>query len=290
MKTWFVAFGMALMSGLVHAEALPDGMMFIGLKDGHWRIHVVTDKGLQILETASEPRTATFNRRRGAVAYMGADDKLHEIDIHQGKDRQLLTSDKERALTQPAYSASGQTLYMVAMQGGMSAQTDILAVNLDKKETPRRVTQQPGAQFEPRAMGDHGLLYSSVSCSLGCGRIIQEVWLKDMLTERARQVTLMNAIARQPSPSIGGKWIYFSSDADAHYHIWRISSDGGAAQQITKGNAADISPALDRRSWVYFIRYEPGGTKLMRIDGDGALAALQMPDGITDIRNLEIAP
>jgi Tol biopolymer transport system component len=273
-----------------HAEALPEGIMFLGLNDGAWRIHVVVEGRLSTVDTPSEPRTATYSRQRRAVAYVAADAVLYEVSLGGNAPRKLLESTKTLAITQPAYSRTGDQLLFVGLEGGASAQTEIHAIDLAGNGAPASLTSQPGAQFEPKPMGDHGLLYSSVSCAIGCGRIIQEIWYKNRLTEQARQITLGNAIARQPVPSPDGAWVYYSSNRAGNYHIWRMPVGGGTAERITDGSVTDISPAIDPQGGIYFIRHDQRGSQLMKVDRTGTAIRIPLPDAISDIRNLEVSP
>lgn len=289
MKTKVMLFGLCLGAAAAAAEPVPDGTLFIGQKQGAWRIYVVAGGQARPVPTAVEPRTASYSPKQGTVAYIGADGNLHEVSVEGSKDRVLLSSTKARAFTQPAYSREGDQLFVVEMKDGASADTEIVAL-AKGKEQPRPVTRQPAAQFEPRALRDGSLVYSSVSCVVGCGRIIQEVWRKHLGSDEAEQITLTNAIARQPVASPDSKWIYFSSNRAGNYHIWRTAGAGSAPEQLTRGDVADINPALDREGSLYFLRHDARGTKLMRIERSGQERALSMPAGVEDLRNLEINP
>lgn len=286
---FFFAFYM-MTTGLCQASELPMGTSFIGYKDGSWNVYVVpNDNGLALLvETVSEPRTATFNVKKSVVTYVAADGKIREVNLADGIDRVLLEPSKERAFAQPSYSADGSRLLLVDMKDASSAETELALLDMAKDKVARPITSQPASQFEPRFVSDRQIVYSSVSCSLGCGKIIQEIWLKNLITEDAEQVTLLNAISRQPVASADGKWIYFSSNKAGNYHIWRVSVLGGAPEQITKGDVTDLSPAMAKDNRVCFVRSAPISKILCSID-DGEGWSIYLPEGIENLRNLEIS-
>lgn len=290
MRKTLALFSVCFATAVAATESLPDGALFIGLKQGVWKPYILSGGQARPVGTVVEPRTATYDAKHGLVAYVGADNHLHEVSVTDGQDRVLLTANKQKAFTQPAYAPDGSQLFVVEMKDGASADTEIVAMVNKGTDPPRPVTRQPAAQFEPRAVRDGYLLYSSVSCVVGCGRIIQEIWRKHLASDEAEQITLTNAIARQPVASADGKWIYFSSNRAGHYHLWRTAGAGLPLEQITHGDVADVSPALDRDGNLYFVRHADQGTRLMRRALDGRERALAMPADVDDLRNLEINP
>jgi Tol biopolymer transport system component len=52
-----------------------------------------------------------------------------------------------------------------------------------------------------------------------------------------------------------GRWLYYTSDRSGRLEIWRISSDGGASEQITRSGASSGSLPPDGQ-WLYFVRNE----------------------------------
>lgn len=285
----FFSFCFALGLAIADTPRLPDGSLFIGLKQKTWKTYVVSAGEVTPITTAVEPRTASYNPKDGLVAYIGADGHLHEAHVVDTNDRILLSSTEQRAFTQPAYSRDGTQLFLVEMKGGTSADTEIIVLEKGRDQ-PRQITRQPAAQFEPRADRSDYLLYSSVSCVVGCGRIIQEIWRKHLPSDETEQITLTNAISRQPVASPDGKWVYFSSNRAGHYHLWRTAGVNLPLEQLTQGEVTDISPAVDHQGQVYFVRYDATGTKLMRIEPDGSVGALALPAHVEDLRNLEITP
>lgn len=276
---------------VVHAASLPKGTSFIGFQDGMWNVYLVMDENSspQMVTTVSEPRAATFSFKKNAVAYVAADGKIREVSLNNNDDRVLLEPDRKRAFAQPSYNADGSKLLLVDMKDGTSADTEIALFDRASTGGAKQVTTQPASQFEPHFCSEQSMVYSSVSCVLGCGKIIQEIWRKNITAETAEQITLMNAIARQPVPSPDGRWVYFSSNKAGNYHIWRVPFSGGNPEQVTKGNVTDVNPAVGHDNRVCFIRVLSTGSNMVcRLPG-GDEDFVDLPTGIQNIRNLEIS-
>jgi Tol biopolymer transport system component len=289
--SWLSLLAAILCGTAAHAAGdLPAGLSFIGLKDRLWRIYVVDRAGaLQELATAQEPRAASVSLTGARIVYVSADGDLRSASLRGGDERVVAARSKERAMAQPVLAPDGATAFVVEMKQGTSADTDILQLRLSGG-APRVVVSQPGAQFEPSlARGGRYLLYSSVSCVLGCGRILQEIWRKDLLGGEAVQLTLLNAIARQPFATADGAAIYFSSDKAGNFHIWRMGADGSQPVPLTSGAVTDSNPVVDGDGRVYFVRHDASGVKLMRLEPGGRETQLVLPAGVQDIRDLEIA-
>jgi len=282
----FALFGLLLfVVSAQSTETWPQGLSFVGLAAESWQLYVVQPSALkpQVVKTVSEPRTPTYTAQTGKIAYIGADGSLHEILLASGEDRVLLKPDAQRALTQPAYDATGKRLFVVALKEGASVDTDILLLS---EEKPKSVVTQRSAQFDPYFHAPRTLYYSNILCTIGCGKIIQEIWRKDLVSGEAEQITLLNAMARQPVISQEGQWLYFSSNKAGNFHIWRMSLETRRYEQLTEGKVSDINPALDQQGNLYFIRHTPTGTTLMRRRTDGTLQT--MPKLFENMRDLEI--
>lgn len=264
-------------------------MSFVLLNDGKWRLYTVaTDSNLTAIDTESEPRTPTFDIKSSKVAYIDADGNLREQHIKNRKASLLLTPGNKRAFTQPAYTPGGDKLYVVILKEGASVDTDIYELDRTRQQFRPAVTQR-SAQFEPVYSPDNYLYYSNVACTTDCGRIIQEIWRKNTISGEAEQLTLLNTIARQPYLSANGKWLYFSSNKDGHFHIWRMHMESRAYEAVTNGQTTDINPVLDRDGTLYFIRRTPDNIKLMKLSKHTELTEIALPDGVQDIRDLKFS-
>lgn len=296
MKTSIGVVAMAVILAAIHAAVAanlswPVGFSYVALVDGQWRAYIVApggDPAPRPVKTAMEPRHVAYSVSQAKLSYVAADGSLREISLGRNDERVLLDADFKRAPTQPAYTPAGDRLFVVMLKDGASVDTDIVALSSQKIGATEPVVMQRSAQFEPYITAGGTVYYSSVLCTVACGKIIQEIWRKDLRSGVAEQVTSMNAIVREPAVSGDEKWLYFSSNRTGPYHIWRIPSHGGVPEQVTRGGGTDTNPAVDSAGNVYFVRRKPNRTQLIKKSPTGHEQVLTIPDGAEDIRNLEI--
>ncbi|WP_158307449.1 TolB family protein [Methylomonas methanica] len=268
------------------AQVIPSGLSFMGLNQNQWLIYVEKSGIFTELPAISEPRNPSFNYKSQKYAYIGSDASLHEASYLDSADSILKLAGKGHAYTQPAYDEDGKRLFLVSLKEGASVDTDIL---VRENGQWKIAVNQRSAQFEPYFQPPNTLYYSNVHCTEDCGRIIQEIWRKDLTSGIAEQVTLTNSIARQPVVSKDGETLYFSSNKAGYYHIWQLSLASNTYRQLTSGAVTDESPALDSEGHLYFIRHSADGRGGIMQWQDGAEPIeLTLPEGVTDVRDLKI--
>lgn len=287
-----ITISLTLLGGAVThgADDWPVGLSFVGLKAGRWQLYLVAPetKEPQPIATAQEPRTPTYNLHAGKVAYIGSDSSLREITLAAASEQIVLKADANQSYTQPAYDADGKRLFVVVLHEGASVDTDILRLD-ESRQHAQAVVTQPLAQFEPRFQAPNTLYYASVSCNAGCGQIIQDIWRMDLSSGEADQLTLVNALARQPVMT-ADQWLYFASNQAGNFHLWRLNLTDGHYEPLTRGRVTDSDPAIDSGQRLYFLRHTPAGVQLLRREHDGALQPLTLPEPFDDVRDLEINP
>lgn len=267
----------------------PEGMTFVGLTDQGWQSYGVFDSatGPEPLDLNREARTPVMSASREAVVYLDEAGRVRQLS-QRDRNETLLTPSPESGYAQPEWSQTDGLLYLVQLKEGKSVDTDILGFDPANGQIKPVITQR-SAQFDPHSAGPW-LYYGNVHCVLGCGQIIQEVWRYHTHSGVAEQITLLNAISRQPAVDEDHSWLYFSSNASGHYHIYRQSLDPentSVVEPLTQGPVTDTSPAPVQDN-LYFVRRQAQGSSLMCRDTSGQLHALSLPSGITDIRDLEI--
>ena len=284
----FTLISWLVLSNTLLAEEFYHEIYFVGLKNSNWQLHTSKEREkFDKIKTHSEPRTPTLHQTTGEITYIASDGSLRQQNIgSEAQDSEiLLEANAQKAYTQPAYDPSGKKLYVVALKEGASVDTDILQVDLSSKKVKPVVTQR-SAQFEPMLPDDDTLIYSNVICTVGCGKIIQEIWIMNLVSGEARQLTLLNSISRQAFLSPKGDWLYFSSNKQGNFHIWRFHMETNQYEQLTQGQVTDINPVVDQAGNLYFIRRSPEGIALKQLDAQGELRTLPVPEGVTDLRDL----
>lgn len=260
--------------------------VFSALIDNDWKVVVHDDEGYRSIETQREPRTFDFDFKHKRVVYIASDKNLYLKDEASNTEALLLEA-KEDAYTQPMFTPSGDEIVLVKLIEGNSANTDIISLDVKTKKIKSVVTQK-STQLEPYILNDANLYYSNVTCVEGCGKIIQELWFKHLLSGDAYQLTLNNVISHQPSVDKAQKHIYFSSNKKGFYHIWKMDLENGEMFQLTQGKVTDGYPMPINNSEVLFIRRDGSQSLLMKVDHKGQVSQISLPSQYTKIRNLKV--
>ncbi len=267
------------------APDLPRGLVISLLHQGEWVLHAVADPGtgLQPLATATEARTPAISRDGLRLAYVTASGALRERNLNTGRERVVAEASGQRGLTQPAWDSKSHGWVAVWLKDGTSVDTDIVH---SFSSEPRALLAQRSAQFDPHLRGDT-LYYGNVHCTIACGHIIQEIWRYDRVTGQARQLTLLNAVSRQPATDSASA-LYFSSNHLGYYHIWRLDPAVAEPNPVTSGVVSDSAPAPASDGSVYFLRRSAGGTRLMRLTASGDVLAIDLDLEYEDLKDLRI--
>lgn len=261
-----------------------DPIAFIALIDDSWKIVTLQNSSFTIVKTQQEPRTFDHDHSSGQTVYIGADKSVRYV---KNEEEHLLLSPDQHAYTQPVFATDGTSIYLVKLIDGNSTNTDIVRLDLESKAM-KSVVSQRSTQLEPYMADDRNIYYSNVSCVEGCGKIIQEIWHKNITANDADQLTLLNAIAHQPTVNKENSYLFFSSNKKGYYHIWRMSLDTGEYKQLTSGAVTDGFPATQSDGGVYFVRSLHGKTLLMKVDDEGTVQEVVLPKKYLKIRELKV--
>ena len=271
------------------SHVLPPGLSVVVLIDDAWHVMIATESGVDLVPDVSYPRNVTYHRGADRLAWIGADGRLRERALATGRTTTLGDASSSARYTQPAYAPDGRWLDAVELPGGKSRTTRIVGFDLDSGERHRLVAKRT-AQFEPQRTPDGRLHYTTALCVDDCPGMIWELWEKDLVEGRQRQLTLQNAVATHPKLGEDG-WLYFSSNAAGDgFHIWRVRPEPGAPPEpLTQGAVRDSDPAPTPDGSVYFIRRRADGVDLMRL-ADGEEETVSLDARIRDLRDLEAGP
>ena len=271
----------------------PQGMSFVGLSDQAWQLYVVQEEGHEPapVDIPSEPRTPVYSPTLNIIAYISTSGDIVKHDIVSGDDTVLLSVEPEVAYTQPFLSPDRRSLIVVELEQAKSKQTRILEIDLESGEIDT-ISQQRTAQFEPYVRNDI-LYYTNVLCIENCaGRYVHEIWEKNLISQDARQLTLLNSQTYQPAVATANDVLIVSSEKSGVSRVWRcpLNADPPLACAVINSNSlADTSPVIDRHGRLFLLRQLPDGTqKIVHIPADKPQVILPLPPNITVVRDLEI--
>lgn len=267
-------------------ETYPSGLAFMGQSEGSWQLYRSEDEGLpQEVGTDIEPRGFAYHSGKDAFVYIGIDGSVYYRN--EATEETIDTPKNDSTYTQPEFDPSGDAVYFVEMKNRNSKETDIVSWDLED-EVFEKVVAQRSAQFEPH-VARGSLVYSNVHCVEACGRIIQEIWEKDLVSGVAHQLTLMGHISKQPVLSSDGERLYFSSNRNGPYSIWIHEIETGNERQLTEGSGVELYPAEGKNGTVFFIRRQASHVELMCKAPGQAPQAMPLPDSVADLRELKVS-
>ncbi len=259
-------------------------LSFIALDDDSWHIVVCKDsEHCKTVQTKQEPRTYDYDFKNGNVVYIGSDKNVHLVV--DNNESILLKSDKN-AYTEPSFVDGGKKIMLVELIDGNSKKTKIVTIDIKHKKI-KILHAQFSTALEPYSNNDKDLYYANVSCTEECNKIIQEIWHKDLITQEANQLTLLNVLSHQPRANKENSKVYFSSIKGGNYHIWEYNLKNHTSKQLTSGKVTDGFPA-PRQKGVYFLRRIRNQTTLMYLSNEGNLNKVPLNQTYTKIRNLKV--
>ncbi|MBL8350372.1 MAG: hypothetical protein JNL87_08640 [Burkholderiaceae bacterium] len=275
-------YGCAIAAWAQSPAELPAGMSFVARDAaGAWALYFVDQRHqAQRVATQLEPRQACVAADGSKAVYSAADGTLRVALPAGGSETVIARPDARRSYTQPCLDSGGRDVVAVEMADGKSLETEIL--RFGSAAEPERIARQPGAQHDPFLHQGRWLVYASVGCSDGCDELLVEIWGRDLLAGKARQLTLLNALSQ--GPVTDGRHVVFSSNASGSHQLWQVGIDGNGLRRLTDGPAQAIHPALCGGE-LYFVKSGPDRTVLARRSGDGSVAELPLP-GLEAVRAL----
>jgi eukaryotic-like serine/threonine-protein kinase len=104
-----------------------------------------------------------------------------------------------------------------------------------------------------------------------------EIWLSNLATGSASQLTALHSLAGSPGWSPDGRWVVFDGRVDHSSSLFRVAIPGGETQRLTTATGfSDQVPAVspDGR-WIYFSSDRSGRFQIWRIPLSGGAATVQ---------------
>ena len=275
--------------GILTAGYTRDLAVMLGYDGTSWRVvfYDGTEEKTRSVTLEEEPHGFDYDFRSHRLLYSDAMGQVHIRDLSVKRER-LLALPKENGYIQPVFSCQEGWVYLVELPKHSSRAARIVRVGLENG-TKEIVVEQNSAQLEPMEVQDgRHLLFTSLSCNHGCGKLIQEIWWKDLISGESDQLTLLNAFNSHPVSKEGK--LYFVSNRGGAYHIWkqRLKEKGGAAVQLTHGDTTDTSPAPLQNGALLFIRHKNGRDHLILKTLSGGEKELPLERKYFKLRQLKV--
>lgn len=155
---------------------------------------------------------------------------------------------------QPVYTADGKSIVFCSDRSGNA---DLWMLALDSGNL-RRLTDDPGVDWDPAVTVDRKLLWSSNRS----GHF--EVWMSTGDAGSAKQISADGVDAENPSTSRDSSWVYYDSSHPSKEGLWRMRVDGTEARQVYAGETIHPEVSADG-AYVVFHGAEAEGTSSVHV-------------------------
>ncbi|MFH1893731.1 MAG: hypothetical protein ABIK83_13740 [Candidatus Zixiibacteriota bacterium] len=251
-----MALLMAALILLIQAPALADQaydkdefeLAFVANVDGNWDLYVSTrngDKIRQLTDTPYDEMNPDWSPDGRFVAVGCTDGIIRIISVESLEQKAVMPIDSTMLYDQPRFSPDGELLAVSIQYRSTTDATDVGLINLGTQSVTIPLDQQSLQLFPSWSPDARSLYYTFASCSMPCGRIIQDVWCYDFSASLPRQVLLTNAHCRSPVVSPDGETIAFAANIGSAFDLWLCGVDGDSLRQLTADAAFDTSPTWD---------------------------------------------
>jgi len=271
-------------------QPFPEGVGIIGLSQttAEWQIYLSPDstKGWLKKSTELEPRTFHFSLARDEILFLASDNSIisHKISDNSAKE---VAADTD-LLRQPSLSQDVSTYYAVRFTDNKSSDTELLEVPRNSPGSSIPVGEQPGSMFSPVLdIRNRWLLYTIAHCTKGCGRIIQEVWRKDLATERSDQLTLLGEMSSDPVGDSQSGTIYFSHVSEGQESVLKYNVEQRQVEKTYNPGITNRHPALTKQGDLLILSVLGNKPVIVKYDAATDAACLyNLPDSIIAAREL----
>ncbi len=169
----------------------------------------------------------------------------------------------------PQFSPDGRR---IAFQSGRAGANDIWVAQADGTELVQ-ITRDLGGMEAPTWSPDGKWI------AFSGGKQESNVWIVESSGSPSRQLTQGPGEAKVPSWSSDGKRIYFKSNRSGRAEIWRMLTEGGAAEQITRNGGFLGFESADGKT-LYYTKSDQGNEGIFSLPLSGGKEKLVIAEEI----------
>jgi len=287
---WFaylLVFGLLIES--VSAETgssdhAKEKLAFVANLDGNWDLFIADIDGTnrkRLTETPYDEADPVWSPDRRNIAFSGTDGYLRVVNLTTGEVGEYKPDSEEMRYRQPSYSPDASKIALSIHYRGTIDRTDLGVLSLADTTLDIPVPENSLQLFPSWSPDGETIYYVKVTCNVGCGRIIQEVWSLPWPEGFPKQELLTNSHCQSPDLSPDGTELVFSSNQGGSFDLWKHSYATGETVRLTYDPALDIGPSWskggatvaftstrDAGFGIYILNVKSGEIKPFRPFGD----------------------
>ena len=254
------------------AAWLPDGREFVfsfGAGTGIGLSRIAASNGAQPRRIsldasgATEPAISRVGNRL-AFSSVKFDPNIWRIDLKGPGQKPGLPSRFIASTQQELYPAYSPDNRRIAFMSQRSGTDEIWICDSDGSKAAQLTSLGGAAIYGPNWSPDS----RTIAFTAAQKGMKEDIYSISANGGTPRRLTSHPAEDKWPYWSHDGKWIYFSSTRSGREEIWKMSSSGGEAVQITR-NSGDTPQESPDGKFLYFIKGWPEAVSVWRTSVDG---------------------
>jgi len=259
-------------------------LAFVANLDGNWDLFVADIDGTnrkRLTETAYDEADPVWSPNRESIAFSTTDGYLRVVKVASGKVIEYEPDSADVRYCQPSYSPDASRIALSIHYRGTIDRTDLGVLSLADTTLDIPVPQSSLQLFPTWSPDGETIYFVNVTCNVGYGRIIQEVWSLPWPEGFPKQELLTNSHCQSPDLSPDGRELVFSSNQGGGFDLWKHSFATGETVRLTSNPALDIGPSWSRDGatvaftstrnagfGIYILNVKSGEIKPFRPFGD----------------------
>ena len=269
-------------------EKLPDGASFMGLSnDGSWYGYIFHKGNLTRYSELKNAQELTYSAETNSIYFVSAENKIMYLDLERSEISEIRFSNGVTRLSgiKMGRSRLGKPgFYGVSLVDGNSKNTEV--VFYDPLKNKFEVILSPRLSVYDPMIRDGKIAYTAITCVESCEQPSQELWVKHIEINNAKQLTLLGSYLKMPFIADSGRMIYFSRPYLGSTSIWKYDLQENIAVQVTHDKKVKDSNPVWENGKLYFIRQSGSGSEI-NVMVNSKIEKIAIP-GVSKIRDFEV--
>lgn len=278
-----------LFCGEALGVGLPVGASFMGLSsdDRNWYGYVVQKEGVKKVPGTKNAHEISYSRKNDSIYMISSDEKIYFLEIDKKNKREIVYSNgvqKVVGIRQGISSQGRAGFYAVSLIDGSSRKTELVFYDSHLKRFEK--VMSPRLSIYDPHISNGKIVYVGLSCVEVCEQPIQELWIKSVDANNARQLSLFSSFIKHPFYDGKNEMVFFSFPDAASTSIWKFDVKNNLFSRVTEGRGVASNPVV-HNGVLYFIEQSSSGSGVYSLE-DSRVRKIGVGESVFKVRNLEI--